>query len=230
MPLEAEREARMRKAIVPVLTLVLFLVLAMAPWAQQAGKPLEKKPPVPPTKPAPQMTPEQKAAMEKMEKAATPGPEHKFLASFTGTWKAEVKTWENASAQPQVSQGTGEDKMILGGRFLHSTFKSSFMGQPFEGMGLTGFDNVLKKFQGVWIDSMGTAMMTAVGELDKTGTVLTCTDTYTDPQTGKVETMRDVMKLVDKDKKIDQMYAKGKDGKEFLMMEITYTRVPALKK
>jgi len=205
-----------------------LLCLGLTVFAQQKGQPAQPKAAPPPTaKAAPQMTPEQKAAMDKMIKAATPGPEHKFLASFAGTWKAEVKWWENASAQPEISTGTSEEKMILGGRFLYSTYKGTAMGKPFEGVGLVGFDNVLKKFQGVWVDTMGTTMMTVVGDLDKTGTTLTLTDTYTDSQTGKVETLRDVEKLVDKDKKIDQMYAKGKDGKEFLMMEMTYVREAA---
>jgi len=217
----------MRKTLVLALTLVLTLALASAPFAQEKPKAPEKKAPAAPAKGAPQMTPEQQAMMEKWQKAATPGPEHKFLASMAGTWKAEVKSWESAGSQPQVSEGTGEDEVILGGRYVKSTFKSSFMNQPFEGMGLMGFDNVLKKFQGVWIDNMTTAMMISVGDLDKTGTILTTTDTYSNPQTGKAETSRSVLKVLDKDKKVMQMYGKGKDGKEFLMMEITYTRAAA---
>jgi hypothetical protein len=216
----------MRKAV--VLVLIGCLCLALAAHAQEKAKPAVKQEgAAPPAKGAPQMTPEQKAMMEKMEKAATPGPEHKFLASLEGAWNGEIKWWEDPKAPPQVSKGTGENKMILGGRFLQQAWKGSTDMGPFEGFGYWGFDNVQKKFQGTWMDSMGTGMMVGTGELDKSGMVLTSEQKFADPMTGLVQSYRSVIKVVDANKHIMEMYGKGKDGKEFLMMEITYTRAGA---
>ena len=50
--------------------------------------------------------------------------------------------------------------MILGGRYLEQRYEGTMMGQPFSGIGVTGFDNYKKKFVSTWVDSMGTAIMT----------------------------------------------------------------------
>jgi len=47
-----------------------------------------------------EMPPDQKAAMEAMMKAASPGDAHKKLASFVGNWDALVKTWMQPGAPP----------------------------------------------------------------------------------------------------------------------------------
>lgn len=212
----------MRKALIWTLVTSLALTVALGALAQDKPKPPETKAAA--GKEPPAMTPEQKAAMEKMQKAATPGAPHKILAQLEGKWKAEVKSWQDPKAPPTVSEGTSEAKMILGGRFLQEFFKGSFMDEPFEGIGLTGYDNVLKKFQGVWVDSMGTTMMTSEGTMDPSGKVMTCTMTYSDCMTGKATTARNVTKIVDHNKHMMEMYGPGPDGKEYLMMEITYTR------
>ena len=46
---------------------------------------------------------------------------------------------------------------------------------PFEGMGIVGYDNLLKKFVSVWIDNMGTGLMPGTGTYD----AATKTYTYT---------------------------------------------------
>jgi hypothetical protein len=207
----------MNKKVTVAVLLALALALTMAAVAQEPGKKPEGG--------APQMTPEMKAAMEAMMRAATPGENHKLMETMAGTFKAVVKTFHGPGAPPEVSEGLSVNTMVLGGRYLRQEFKGEFMGETFEGVGFMGYDNVLKKFQGVWMDSMSTAMMNGTSALDKTGKVLNGATTYTDPATGKVKTTRDVMTLVDKDRHVSQMYEKGPDGKEFLMMEITYTRV-----
>jgi Protein of unknown function (DUF1579) len=223
-------EEIMKKVVVVFVVAIGLMCLGLTAFAQQPkGQPAQPKaaPPPPAAKAPPQMTPEQKAMMEKMQAAATPGAPHKFLAQMEGTWKADSKWWQDPKAPPAVSVGTSENKMILGGRFLQQTYHGESEMGPFDGVGYWGFDNVQKKFQGTWIDSMGTGMMLGHGELDKTGKILTTAQTYADPETGKVETYKIVVNVVDQDKHVMQMYGKGKDGKECLMMEITYTRAAA---
>ncbi len=221
----------MARRVVLLALFTMAAILAGGALAQEKAKPPEKKrAQAPPAKGAPQMTPEQKAAMEKMRVAATPGEQHKLLAALAGKWNVEVKMWQAPGLAPDVSHGVSTAKMILGGRYLEESFKSAFMNQPFEGIGYTGYDNVQKKFIGTWMDNMSTGIMTSAGDLDAAGKVMTCLVTYADPQSGKVTTSRDVLRIVDKDKHVMEMYNKGPDGKEFLMMEITYTRAPAAPK
>jgi len=79
---------------------------------------------------------------------STPGAEHKALEQFVGTWDTSVKMWMAPGAQPQESTGTAENKMTLGGRFLEQHYEGTMMGQPFTGMGYTGYD-LYKKDRGV---------------------------------------------------------------------------------
>ena len=51
--------------------------------------------------------------------AASMGPEHQSLARFEGTWRAEVKLWMQPGAEPQVSQGTMTNTLVLGGLIHH---------------------------------------------------------------------------------------------------------------
>jgi hypothetical protein len=114
--------------------------------------------------------------------------------------------------------------MVLGGRFLQEEYKGTYMGQPFDGMGLTGYDNVLKKYNFFWADSMGTSMMVGDGHMDAQGKVLTSVMTYTDPLTAKQAPMRQVMTKEGPNTETFVMYGPGPDGKEKKMMEMTYKR------
>lgn len=165
----------------------------------------------------------EKAAMEAMMKAGTPGPEHKKLESMAGTWDAKVKMWMKPGAAPEESAGTSEAKSIMGGRYLEEKFEGTAMGQPFTGQGLTGYDNVQKKYVGTWADSMGTGIMTSTGKADASGK-MNMTGTMWDPMTGKMSTVKEVMTFVDDDHHKFEMWGAGPGGKNFKMLEIEYTR------
>src|SRR5205809_928011 len=91
---------------------------------------------------------DEKAAMDMMMKMGAPGDQHKWLSSFEGNWNIAVKSWMDPAKPPQESTGTCESKMVLGGRFLHQECTGSMMGMPFNGMGITGYDNMKKKYIG----------------------------------------------------------------------------------
>ena len=173
---------------------------------------------------APVMDAKQKAAMEAMAKAGAVGEPHKKLAEMAGNWEATVKMWQGPG-EPQISKGTAEVTVELGGRFIKEYFKSSFEDQPFEGFSYTGYDNVSKKYTAVWLDSTGTGIMIGTGTMDTAGKVYTGTNTYNDPMTGKSHTSKEVVRYTDKNNHTMEMYDKGPDGKEFKMMEIVYKRV-----
>ena len=89
----------------------------------------------------------------------TPGEGQKLLASMDGKWTTESSFWMEENAPAQKSTGTCENKMILGGRYQQSTHKGDMSGMPFEGIGITGFDNIRKVFVNSWVDNMGTGIM-----------------------------------------------------------------------
>src|SRR6266498_23605 len=165
----------------------------------------------------------QKAEMEAWMKAATPGEYHKKLDTMVGTWSATVKSWMQPGAPPMESTGTSENQWILGGRWVESKFTGSFMGQPYTGIGYTGYDNIKKRYIGTWMDSMSTSVMMSTGKAGS-GNTYTFTATMPDVMTGKTTTMTEKVKIIDHDHHVFEMWGPGRDGKVYKMMEITYSR------
>ena len=165
---------------------------------------------------------DEKAAMEAMAKAATPGDAHKKLEPLVGTFDAKVTMWMDPSKPPQESAGTAQTSWVLGNRFLETKYDGTFMGQPFSGIGYTGYDNVTKKYVGTWMDTMGTGMMLSSGSMS--GKVMTTTATMSDPMTGKVAHATEKFTIVDNDHNKMEMWDKLPDGKSVKVMEINYSR------
>ncbi|HZH44029.1 MAG TPA: DUF1579 domain-containing protein [Lysobacter sp.] len=198
--------------IAPLVVSTLALALIALPLAaQQQDKPA--------------MPPEMKAMMEAWEKASTPGPQHRQLAEhFAGTWTTKQTMWMDPSAPPMTETGKAVSTAIMGGRHIRMEFTSQWMGQPFEGVALTSYDNVRGKYVGHWIDSMSTGQFMAEGEYDAKTRSYTFTGSMPDPMhPGKTTPVREVIRIVDADRHVMEWY-ETHDGKERKSMEIEYTR------
>ena len=167
-------------------------------------------------------------AAEEMMKAwaawATPGEAHAKLARLAGSWTTKTKSWMDPAQPPEETTGTCEFRMVLGGRYLEQRFEGTAMGQPFSGIGFTGYDNVKKKYEAFWIDNAGTGMMIMTGTPDKSGKKTTYTGSMLDPASGKKVAMKSVDTEVDADNVLFEMWMAGPDGKMAKVMEIAYTR------
>jgi len=161
--------------------------------------------------------------MKKWQEYATPGDGHKVLEQLVGNWDYSLKYWSSPDAPPEESTGTNDVKWILGNRFLEMDVKGSSMGQPFEGMGILGYDNAKNEYINTWIDNMGTGMMNATGSYDAETKTLTEAGTYTDPMSGQ-QSFKGVTKFIDADNITYEMYISGREEKETRVMEINYTR------
>ena len=192
----------------------LFSIAATTLYA--ADKPKAK-----PAAPAPSA--QEKATMEAMTKAATPGAEHKKLDAFVGTWKTTITSWIQPGAPPTISSSTSKNEWVLGGRYVQETFTGTFMNQPFSGLGYTGYDNVKKQYFGTWADTMSTSQMTSTGNMDGANS-WKFTGSMVDPMTGKDAKVDSKMTVTDKDHHTMEMWGPGPDGKMYKMMEIKYSR------
>jgi hypothetical protein len=162
--------------------------------------------------------------MAMMAKVAAIGPEHDRLKTMAGTFNAEVTAQMMPGMPPQVSKGTVKNEMALGGKFLRSDYDGTFMGKPFKGMGLLGFDNVKKKYVSFWVDDMSTGMMMSEGTADESAKTITTSGQFDCPMDNTKHSMRQVITLTDDDHHTYEMYDTGPDGKENKMMTIKYTR------
>jgi uncharacterized protein DUF1579 len=171
----------------------------------------------------PEMTPEQKAEMEAYAKAGTPGAQHKALAATVGSYDVKSKSWQAPGGPASEGTGTATRTMALDGRVLVEQFNGSMMGMAFTGHGMQGYDNVTGKAWSTWNDSMSTGVMLSEGTCDDKGTC-TFTGTWNDPVTKKKLTSRMTSRWPSPTTEIFEMYGPAKDGKEFKMMELTYTK------
>ncbi|MEK6676366.1 MAG: DUF1579 domain-containing protein [Planctomycetota bacterium] len=164
------------------------------------------------------------AAAAAWDAAAKPGPHHKHMEAFVGTFDSTNKFWMSPGAPPMESKGKMVNTMIFGGRYLKSEYNGEFMGEPFQGLGYLAYDNVAKKYTGTWIDNMGSGIYQSTGTCEADGKTIKFTSKHWDPMSNAEETGTDVWKWTDANTYVMSMSGKGPDGKEMKMMEITYTR------
>jgi len=110
--------------------------------------------------PAEQVTMEQ--VMARMKEAAQLGPHHKALARYLGNWDVEIAV-VMPGAPTQRSKGTAVYSWAIDGRWLTQRITGQFMGAPYEGFALIGFDNYAKNHVAVAVSSMDTAMIMTRG-------------------------------------------------------------------
>ena len=68
----------------------------------------------------------QKAEMEAMMKAATPGDAHKKLTPMVGTFTSDVKMFMQPGAPPTGGGGVSENTWALDGRWVEQHFPGTF--------------------------------------------------------------------------------------------------------
>jgi hypothetical protein len=157
---------------------------------------------------------------------AMPGPEHKVLDRMAGAWDTVTRYWPAPSAEAVEAKGTSRRKWILDGRFLMEELDGGNLVLPFSGVGLYGYDAFEQKHTSAWVDTMNTSILANLGIYDRTNDVVNFTGQYKDPWTGTRKKERGVTRFLSRDKHTLEIFVAEPDGKEFKMLEITYTRQP----
>lgn len=159
-------------------------------------------------------------------KLAAPGEHHRKLDLLVGNFKTTTTFQMSPELPVEVSVGSSEIKWILDGRFTQQKFKGSVMGQPFEGLGIVGYDNVKQEYQSIWIDSGATGMVKSTMLFDEETQAFLETGTMSCPVEGGEKSIRGVIRIIDKDQMIYEMYSPEKEGGEKKLMEVKYERIP----
>lgn len=165
----------------------------------------------------------QDSAMKAWMSYMTPGDIHKMLAKDDGEWNEEITLWMAPGAPPTKSTATASNKMIMGGRYQESRHAGNFMGMPFEGYSVVGYDNAKKVFVSSWVDNMGTGIMFMEGKWDEKTKTIHFTGKTTDPSSGKDVPVRETFTWIDNNKQKMEMFM-TQAGKEYKSMEILFTR------
>ncbi len=164
--------------------------------------------------------------MAEAMKLGAPSEAHKKLDAFAGKWNYTAKFWMDPKKKPEIMKGTSENTWILGGRFLQAKANGEATKDwpAFEGMGLTGYDNVKKEYTSTWMDNMSTAAMTATASFDDKTKSLNEKGSFSCPMEKGEKKFRSVWKVKGKDAYQYVSFMEGKDGKEVKAMEIEYKR------
>lgn len=162
------------------------------------------------------------AMMEAYERAGTPGEHHARLDRNVGDWELEVRFYPDPDGEPSVSRGTSSSRWVMDGRFVQETVTGEFMGAPFQGMGLTGFNNLTGEYEASWIDNHSTQLYRYVGWMDDDGRLVFVTEAR-DPVTGETVKHRSVAEFPSDDEMVVKGYEDRGEG-EVRTMELRYTR------
>lgn len=172
------------------------------------------------------MDPKQAEIMNAWQEASSPGAEHIMLKGLVGEWKVATKSWQSEGSVPEENVGSSTFKSILGGRFIQQDFKGRMMGQPYEGTGMMGYNNVTKKFESTWHDSMSTASMHLEGTFDPSTKMISEAGEFQCPVKKINQKMRSEFKFIDKNNVTFAMYMPDMvSGKEMKGMEQLYKRL-----
>jgi hypothetical protein len=154
-----------------------------------------------------------------------PGPEHERLKADVGTWDAVVEMAEAPNAPMSSSKGL-EKSTLLGGMWLITDFETDLGGMPFRGHGITGWDAAKKKYVGSWVDSMAASIGMGESTWDAASKTLSGSFVGADGNGGSM-TMKQTVVYSDNDNtRVFTMSAPGPDGKDAVMLRITYKRRP----
>jgi hypothetical protein len=169
--------------------------------------------------------PNMEEMMKKQQEYSTPGAGHKVLDPLVGEWEVQARFWMAGPDGPATeSKGTAKTQWTLGGRYLQEDFSGEMMQQPFQGRGVTAYDNFKKKYISTWTDTMSTGIFISEGSADEGGKVLTFQGKMDEPATGqKDKPTKYIIRILSPDKHVMEMHdlTLGEKSKVF---EMTYTR------
>ncbi len=160
--------------------------------------------------------------MTDMIAAGAVGEPHKTLQETAGTFEVAGEYWMGPEAPAMPSTATSTRKSLLGGRFLMEEYESSFMGQPFHGVLIQGYDNLAGEHVSIWLDSMSTWPWLSRGKMGDDGTIQ-YTGTMKDVLTPGGRPSRSTIAPHEDGGWTMAMFDSTPKGEEFKMMELHYT-------
>lgn len=161
--------------------------------------------------------------MKAYQEFMTPGPMHKWMAKFNGTWEGDITSYMDPTT-PNKSKTTSVATTIMNGLYQTADMTGNIMGMPFQGHSIMGYDNAKKMFINTWIDNMGSGIIIMTGTYDEATRTLTLKGKQTSPMNGKDLDIRQEMKVIDDNNYTLIMYGEGPAGKEMKFMEGTFKR------
>ena len=145
------------------------------------------------------LPPEQQAMRDAHTKAATPGPQHIDLMRFAGEFSTKESYYLPGIKEALVTDGYASIKSEMGGRFLVEHNNGAYLGEPYMGVRIYGYNNGSKQYEGVWTSSGSTSVKSLTGTSGDGGKSIDFTGSFKDDESGQARTISVTMRLLDPD-------------------------------
>jgi hypothetical protein len=154
-----------------------------------------------------------------------PRKQHQWLQRLVGQWTFESECAGGPDQPAQKLRGS-ETVRCIGGVWIVCEGQGEMPGGGTGSMIMTlGFDPRTSRFVGTWIGSMMANLWIYDGELDAAEKVLTLNSEGPDFQSeGKLSKYRDVIEIIDNDRRVMRSSAPGPDGKWHQFMTVEFRR------
>jgi Protein of unknown function (DUF1579) len=183
----------------------------------------QQKPAQAPEK-APAISPALQKMMEEHRKAIQPGQEHLNLMRLEGNYVTKEKFYLPGATVPKESDGTATLRAEMQGRFIVEHNHGGYLGEPYSGLRIYGFNNGTKKYEGAWVYTGSTSIMSLVGDSKDGGKTIEYTATFHDDATGKLQTMAVTLRMLDPDHFEVELKSTMPDGSPGPRLVSLYTR------
>lgn len=148
---------------------------------------------------APTISADLQKQMEEQRKASQPGPEHLNLMRLEGDYKTKEMFYLPGAAEPMESDGVASLRSEMGGRFIVEHNHGGYLGEPYSGLRIYGYNNGTKHYEGVWTWTGSTAIMPLVGDSKDGGRTIQYAATSYDDSSGQLRRMNVTLQMLDTD-------------------------------
>ncbi|MHC4934981.1 MAG: DUF1579 family protein [Planctomycetota bacterium] len=153
-----------------------------------------------------------------------PSPEHEFLQRKVGVWDIECEYFFDPTSDPMKAAGVDTVEAI-GLYWVQARSEFELPGEVIlRGVALTGFDPVVRMYQGTWVDSATPFLYTFEGNYDAERDLLELTGENIDPATGELVTYRSKEYYGGADARIFELMVEAEPGLETQILRYEYTR------
>lgn len=164
------------------------------------------------------------AIVKALDNAMDPGEGQKRLEFMVGTFDVKVLVWLDPSQPPFESMAVGVGTWVLGHRYVQIMQSGFVMGEPWNGIGYAGFDNVQGKYVVCYIDSGSTGMEWYTGAMDPDGKSAKLTATTYNEFTRKPTPVEMRLSITPDGNHLTELWEADPSGKMSKIMELQYRR------
>jgi len=156
-------------------------------------------------------------------RSGQPGTEHQVLNALVGTWDVSGQCWAKVGDTAQSVTGTDTSEWILGQRFVKSHARGTKASQPFEGIGMMGYDNARREYQATWQDTDCTGIKMETGTYDAASKTFTFKGDFKDDK-GQTVSSRRLLEVMSNDQHKMTTYLTMSGQPELKAAELVFKR------